>query len=174
MNKIGELMIGVSIFSMAILIIFWYGYLKIDKYNHKSEIDNYVSNINDDKSYGEYYGYIKFPNYNIERLIKRGNPNKVIEEGYIGIYGYESDLIEPLILVGHSRENLFSILHKVSKNDFVEIVVGNNIYRYIIVKIKVIEVDDYLSLNKIDNKQIGLITCLEDNSKRLLVIGQMI
>lgn len=177
MYKIFSFIGWLILFHLVIIFSYLYGNYKLDKDSQQEQIIAYQKNYSIPKSDSDiYFGYIEFPKYKLERLIKYGDPNKVIEEAYIGIFGstpinYPKD---SLILVGHSRVNQFEILHSMEKHDQINIIKRDKKYIYKIITKKEISADDLSFLNDIKSNQLILITCFDDSTKRLLVICNII
>ena len=165
------------LFQLVLSVICLYGFFKIDFMNQQKEIAMYQkegNTLNEENQ--DYFGYIRFPEYHIERLIKYGDPDQAINEAYIGIFGavpshYPKD---SLVLVGHSRMNQFEVLHSLKQGAQIEIIKRDTRYQYQVRKKEMIQATDLSFLEQITPNQLILITCFDDSSKRLLVIGNLI
>lgn len=167
---------GISFLGWTFLFLFCicfsavYHYQKIDAKIQIRKIQEYEQKKEKIESY---FGYIYFPKTGQKRLIKYGNPEKIVKEFYIGIFGTlpENYPKDSLILVGHNRYMQFSSLEKIQLQDQVVIKKKKQAYFYQVNKIIIIDVNDLSFLTKMKENQLVLITCLEDSSKRLVVLG---
>lgn len=161
-NKIGFVLIFLSI---LIVII---------KYNFEYKINNYqnkiINNIHDNYNYIEYKGYIKIDKYNINKIIKKGTTNEILDKNYVGMMDINKKNL--IVLAGHNTNNVFHKIYYLKKNDLIEIYLDKKeIYK--VKTIKEINVDDYEILNKkYKNKTLILMTCTNKQNKRLIVISE--
>ena len=161
-NKIGFVLIFLSI---LIVII---------KYNFEYKINNYqnkiINNIHDNYNYIEYKGYIKIDKYNINKIIKKGTTNEILDKNYVGMMDINKENL--IVLAGHNTNNVFHKIHYLKENDLIEIYLDKKeIYK--VKTIKEINVDDYEILNKkYKNKTLILMTCTNKQNKRLIVISE--
>lgn len=161
-NKIGFVLIFLSI---LIVII---------KYNFEYKINNYqnkiINNIHDNYNYIEYKGYIKIDKYNINKIIKKGTTNEILDKNYVGMMDINKKNL--IVLAGHNTNNVFHKIHYLKENDLIEIYLDKKeIYK--VKTIKEINVDDYEILNKkYKNKTLILMTCTNKQNKRLIVTSE--
>lgn len=175
MSKIWD-HLGWSIFFLTGLgIIGFYGMTRIDRVKQHQQITIYEKQDLETQEKSPYFGYIRFPQYKVERLIRYGNPSQVVDASAIGIFGsVPEDLhVESLLLVGHSRMNLFSVLHRLQLTNEVQLYRQATHYYYEVVKRKVILADDSSFLQEITDPMLVLITCLDDNQKRLILFCKL-
>lgn len=128
--------------------------------------------INQNKIDSSYEGYLLIPKLKYKNLIKKGS-NEVLDKNLISMNEF-SESIESnknIILAGHNNKQVFHNLYYLNKND--EIILSNfkNDYKYIIKEKKYIDVTDYSIFKQKDNT-LTLITCSNDNQKRLIVIAE--
>lgn len=168
MSKFFSFLGWTFLFLTFISFITIYQYQKIDDKIQKVKILEYEQEKEKEKVY---FGLIFFPTTGQQRLIKYGNPERIVKKFYIGIFGtlptnYPQD---SLILVGHNRYMQFSSLEKLKIQDEVVIKRRNYHYFYHVKKIITTSVTDLSFLTRIKENQLILITCLDDSSKRLVV-----
>lgn len=175
MSKIWDYLGWSIIFLTGLGIISFYGMARIDRVRQQAQIEAYVNQGPESQEKSPYFGYIRFPQYQVERLIRYGDPNQVVDASYIGIFGsVPKDLqVESLLLVGHSRTNLFSVLHHLQLRNEVELYHQATLYHYEVVKRKIIRADDSSFLKEITDPMLVLITCLNDNQKRLILFCKL-
>lgn len=173
MDKIFSFLGWIGIFGITLSLQISYGILKIDNFKEKELIIKYEKSPEMYET--QYFGYIIFPYSQVERLIMYGDAKEVVKKQRIGIFGEipENFPDDYLILVGHSRKNQFSILHQLKISDKVKIKRGNREYTYKVEKKEVINASDLSFIKNIKNKMLVLITCMEDNNKRLVIYCQI-
>lgn len=167
------IIIVVSIFYMTLLNIS----RKVKINSHEKVIDNMVSN-NTSYNYinNNIIGYLEIENVKIKNIIKISVSDKVLDENVIGML--ESSEIgrnnSDVFLAGHNIKEVFRNLHLIKKGDIVKITTNDSCYRYEVNKILI--VNDYeinYLLNTYNNKLI-MMTCTNQNNKRLIVIANLI
>ena len=77
-----------------------------------------------------------------------------------------------IILAGHNKKDIFSCLHKISINDSIKIITNKVSYNFKVIKKVIIDDTDYSYFNNKNEKILTLITCTNNNRKRLLVISK--
>lgn len=121
----------------------------------------------------EYDGYIYFKRLDKKLIIQKGDINKALSNNNVAIINNGSsidDKVGNTVLAGHNTKDVFNILYKLKLND--EIVINNYYknYIFIVYEIKVVNIKDTYILDNIkDNKIITLITCTNNNQKRLII-----
>ncbi len=157
---------------LIFLFLSYHIYINIEDEN-KQEQQNLVinktfieSSPNVDK---EYLGYIEIPKYKIKRLIKKGTDKKNLDDGYIGLLDNTAIDKGNTVLAGHNINKIFKVLHQIEKNDQVIITTYSNKYVYYVTQKREISVDDFSYFENTDEKLLTLITCTDDNNKRLMV-----
>lgn len=119
----------------------------------------------------EYVGYIEINNLNIKREIVIGFNDEnlknhvVLKEDCLNL---ESDNI---VLAGHSIPSIFGNLHYIKINDLITIHTFNGVYYY---KVEEIEIVYKTNVEILDDNNLILITCMDDNNKRLIVKAKKI
>lgn len=173
MDRILEKLGWMTLFLMVFSLLLGYGFLKIDQKKEQILMMEYEEEPEQYRT--EYFGYLSFPNYQQYRFIMYGSPEQAVKQFKIGIFGEEPKNVpsDPLILVGHSRKNQFEILHKLKIGDVVELTKEKNRYQYHVVRKEVIEESDITFMKKVHNHMLVLITCMNDNEKRLVVYCQI-
>lgn len=170
MDKLFDSLGWICAITMIFSVLIWYGVLKIDKQQEQELILNYEKHP---ENYQEkFFGYIEFPKYRESRMIEYGNPNQVVESTHIGILGEAPAQISSgtLILVGHSRRNQFAILHQLQKGDDIVVIHDKTHYHYQVKQLEVIDENNLSFLNQLQENKLILITCMDDNEKRLIVV----
>lgn len=177
MNKWLSLWCWFLLFQLILISSCLYAMIKIDREQQEKEIEIYKKDIYVKKEESTpFFGYISIPSYGMNRLIKYGNPEIVVKQTYIGIFGTvpENYPKDSLILVGHSRENQFAVLHKSKIGTEVSIARGNYQYIYKIENKKMIDASDLSFLEQIKEQQLILITCFDEADKRLVVTCNLV
>lgn len=159
-------LIIISILGLLIINI----YEKIDYQVHTIVIDNIFKNgVEYNKK--NYIGYIEIDHLNIKREIVLGINDENLKN-YVCLNENAKSLNEDnLILAGHSIKNIFYNLHYIKLNDEIIITTFNFIYHYIVTSIDIV---DYRNVAILDNSNLILITCMNDNTKRLIVKAKRI
>lgn len=157
----------------SIIIILYFGInKKIDKVKHINIITN---SINVKTNYTN-VPYIEIPSINVTRVIKSENNQKVLDDGYVIIYNDNKNLYEinNLVLAGHNTINIFKDLKKTNLNDLIYIRYKNTKYTYKINSKKIINVREMSYLDETPYSNLTLITCTNDDQKRLLVLASLL
>lgn len=173
MDKIFEKLGWMILFLMTFSFLLGYGVLKMDQKKEQILMMEYEEEPEQYRN--EYFGYLSFPNYHQYLFIMYGSPEQAVSQFKIGIFGEHPKNVpcDPFILVGHSRKNQFEILHKLKIGDTVELVKEKNQYQYHVIGKEVIEESNLSFMKKLRNHMLILITCMNDNEKRLVVYCQI-
>lgn len=149
---------------LIILLIFILNIYHIVDYNeHSKVIDNYKEY--DIKKYN-YMGYIQIDRVNIKREIVLGI-NEDNLKNHVCLSNVSKNLeSDNIILAGHSIKNIFQNLHDVIIGDKIIISSFDANYYYEVVSIDIVSKYD---IDIIDKSNLILITCMEDNNKRLII-----
>jgi LPXTG-site transpeptidase (sortase) family protein len=154
-------LILISILGFIILFC----YQKIDYKVHTYIIDN-VYDFDNNMNIQDYIGYIEIPDLNIKREIVLGiNEKNLLSHITLddSINTLESNHI---ILAGHSVENLFGNLHKAKLNQTIYIHTNNKTISYFINEIFIVNKNE---IDVLESGDLVLITCMNDNNKRLII-----
>jgi LPXTG-site transpeptidase (sortase) family protein len=154
-------LILISILGFIILFC----YQKIDYKVHTYIIDN-VYEFDNNMNIQDYIGYIEIPDLNIKREIVLGiNEKNLLSHITLddSINTLESNHI---ILAGHSVENLFGNLHKAKLNQTIYIHTNNKTISYSINEIFIVNKNE---IDVLESGDLVLITCMNDNNKRLII-----
>ena len=148
------------------------------KVNHKFDKEKHLNLINKSINVKTNYTnvpYIEIPSVDITRVIKEDNNQKVLDDGYVIIFNENKDLysINNLILAGHNTVNIFKNLKNIKLNDYIYIRYKNTKFTYKVNSKKIIDVKEISYLDETQYKNISLITCTNDDQKRLLVLGSL-
>jgi LPXTG-site transpeptidase (sortase) family protein len=149
---------------IKILLVLSLFILFIPTYN-KYKIEKRVDEILLSKENSIYEGYIYIPKFNYKNVIKKGD--KAINENLVSMHNLSDPIgSDNIILSGHNNKYVFHKLYKLDIGD--EIIIGDfkKDYRYTVDNIKVVNIDDSYVFNK---EGLKLITCTNDNQKRLVV-----
>lgn len=159
----------VSLFcALLIPCIHIYRTWKDNEKHHRIIVKNKVK----DQNYTE-IPYIDIPRYQIHRIIKESTDPKILGQNYVGIWNVEKDVrkTKNIVLAGHNVKNVFAKLHQIQKEDEIIIHYKDQIYTYKVLEKKIIDVTEMHYLQETKDKRVTLITCTNDDQKRLLVIG---
>lgn len=149
---------------IKILLVLSLFILFIPTYN-KYKIEKRVDDILFSKGNSIYEGYIYIPKFYYKNVIKKGD--KAINENLVSMHNLSDPIgSDNIILSGHNNKYVFHKLYKLDIGD--EIIIGDfkKDYRYTVDNIKVVNIDDSSVFNK---EGLKLITCTNDNQKRLVV-----
>lgn len=190
------ILIGISLISVASYIDYKDNNIKndlISNYENNSSIDNSIEKENDNienKISNEF-------EYKEETInSKRTNVIGILEIKSIGLKAPIVDGEENLdyvvakyrnsanfgqvgnvILAGHNnmKGSIFKNLYKVKIGDIIEIKTDNNIYKYKLTEIVIVNPSDSSLLTQdISKKEITLITCINRAKERLILKGKII
>lgn len=153
---------------LGFLILFCYQ--KIDYKVHTYIIDNIYDNDNNMNAQ-DYIGYIEIPDLNIKREIVLGITNENLKSHITLDDSIKSLEDNHIILAGHSVENLFGNLHKAELNQAIYIHTNNKIIRYYINEIVIVNKEQ---VDILETGDLVLITCMRDNTKRLIIKAKRI
>ena len=119
----------------------------------------------------DYDGFLYIPKLNYKNLIKKGD-KEVLDNNLISlnVNGSNINSNKNIILAGHNNKYVFHILYYLSLNDELIISDFKIDNMYIVKEIKYINAYDYSIFEEKDNT-LTLITCTNDNQKRLVVIA---
>lgn len=184
--------IGLLLILCAILLTFKFIYKQYDNYQETEQIIEqfFPDNISDTLEVEEqedisiqeilsypYLGYIELPNYGIKKLIVFGTDRKKLNKGVVGVLETSADLNDEfgnIILAGHNNKNVFGKLHSMKINEPIKIVTHSQTYNFVITEKHTINDDDFSYFNQITDKKIlTLVTCQNNNKKRLIVIAEL-
>lgn len=153
---------------LGFLILFCYQ--KIDYNVHTYIIDNIYDNDNN-MNVQDYIGYIEIPDLNIKREIVLGITSENLKSHITLDDSIKSLEDNHIILAGHSVENLFGNLHKAELNQAIYIHTNNKIIRYYINEIVIVNKEQ---VDILETGDLVLITCMRDNTKRLIIKAKRI
>ena len=162
--------ISIIMISISIIILF---------YNNKqiNDKNSSIDEILEDKINIKYDGYILIPSLNYKQLIKKGEYNEVLDNNLVLMISDKKVINNKygnIILAGHNNKYVFNILYKLKDNDEIIISDFNNEYSYTVYKIMTVNIKDtYILDNVYDDKILTLITCTNNNQKRLVVICKL-
>ena len=121
----------------------------------------------------ESIGIIYFPKYNQKNEIVYGTYQAILDEDVIGMEPVSENLDKEnnhIILAGHNKKGVFSVLHKLKKDDEVVIYSHNNTYKFTVKNIEIVEANQLLYHDDQKNhKLLTLITCTNNNASRLII-----
>ena len=129
---------------------------------------NYISN--------EYIGYIKIEDLGIKRLIKEGNAKEVLDNNFV-LYINRSKRVGDTgntVLAGHSINIVFSKLHAIKQNTEIVITTYDKTYKYRVIKIYETFPNDTSIYLDNGMKELTLVTCTNNNKKRLIIKAKYI
>lgn len=148
-------------------------------YNSYAKVDNITYNPiqNDIDLTNDYVGYVELADYNIKRLIISTTDKIQLDKGFVGILKGSANLDDEygnIILAGHSIINVFQNLHYTKVGDTIKLVSHLKEYNFTIVEKHIIADDDFSYFKQSDNQKIlTLVTCENNNKKRLVVIAKL-
>lgn len=163
------------IFGSLTLIINEYIDNKNDVTFHNKKINEMFIN-NGNKIDDEYIGYIEIERLGIKRLIKEGITSEVLDNNFVG-YVTRSKPINEIgntVLAGHSINIVFAKLHSLKIEDTIIITTYDKSYKYKVSKKYETSPDDVSIYNSGAVKELTLITCTNNNSKRLIIKAEYV
>lgn len=155
-------------FLITVLILFNSDSLIYDE--DYAKIDDILENRQVYQKENKYFGYINIPKYDYVKLIKN---EKSLDYKNISLINNNSNIKDKnynIVLAGHNINNIFSVLYRLNINDEIIINTFNSKYKFIVYDIKFVNIKDtYILDNEYDKKILTLITCTQDNQKRLVI-----
>lgn len=109
---------------------------------------------------------LEIPEWNFERFIKVGTVNQIDNSFATYLPGNKNNIV----IAGHDIPLVFHQLQKIKIGMKVYIKKGNKMIEYIVVDKKSVKPTEVQYLEDTKDEQLTLITCTEDNQKRLIVI----
>lgn len=139
---------------------------------YKENVENIIANKIKMKNYE---GHLYIPKFEYKSLIKTGEDKEVLDSNNILFLENGSKIEDEfgnIVLAGHNNKYVFSILYKLDINDEIIIYEGDYEYVFEIYEKYTIEITDtYILDNVYDRKIVTLITCTNNNQKRLVLRG---
>lgn len=109
---------------------------------------------------------LQIPEWNFERFIKVGTVNQIDDSFATYIKGNQNNIV----LAGHDIPIVFHDLQKIKIGMKVYLKKGNKIVEYRVADKKSVKPTEVQYLKDTEEEQLTLITCTEDDQKRLIVI----
>lgn len=106
------------------------------------------------------------PNWGWERYIKRGKIDN-IDPLFGTIFGKNE---KNQIIAGHNINRVFHDLHYLKKGMRIEFHRNNQVLTYYVFNMLIVNIDEVQYLEETKKEQLTLITCTENDQKRLIVI----
>lgn len=119
-----------------------------------------------------YEGYLEYNN--IKRLIVGGDNESVLDNNLVWIYKHDNfqALTGNIVLAGHNNKYVFNFITKASIGDIIKIHTKNNYKNYKIYNKIVVDEDSNLSSYLDNSNKLLLITCVNNNTKRLIIFAK--
>lgn len=171
MNKMIAIIGYVLIFSTAFCVIGIVCYQRLDREKQKEEIQDYQK-IEQIEKKTDIFGYIEIPKFHVQRIIKEGSVDRIIEDSYVAILGDIPKRLkrEPLVLAAHSQTNIFEALHYLKRGDEIFVIHDQKRQKYAVQRKIVVDATTSLAIMK-TGYHLALITCMDDPEKRLIILG---
>ncbi|GEM_PF-3811606 len=111
-------------------------------------------------------GYLKIPSIALYQVLEKGGVAQLLSESKVAYWNVPDS--KNIHFVGHRIPAVFASLEKLEKGDIVELY-WNGVYgRYRVSDFQVVNETEFPSFPSVGN--LVLITCMEDDSKRLIVL----
>lgn len=121
----------------------------------------------------EHVGYIEIPRINIKKEIKYGSSKNILDENYVGILNGKTLENNNIVLAGHNIKTVFYKIRKLKKDDIAILNTNKNKKYYKVKDIRVINKNEFKYFYDTEKKLLTLVTCTNNNNKRLLVICEL-
>lgn len=144
-----------------------YMYLSYCKENiiQKEEANEKIVQI-ENSSKEKKNGYLKIPSIALYQVLEKGEVTKLLSESKVAYWKVPDS--KNIHLVGHRIPTVFASLEKLQKGDIVELY-WNRVYgRYRVKDFQVVNETEFPTFPSVGN--LVLITCMEDDEKRLIVL----
>lgn len=112
----------------------------------------------------------KIPDWNFERLVKRGTVYKIDPYFATLLEGNQNNII----IAGHNIDTVFHDLHDLSLGMKVQLFKNEIHTDYQVTDIIIAELEEVQYLEETKQKQLTLITCTQNDQKRLIIICKTI
>lgn len=119
--------------------------------------------------------YLEIPKYQLTKIIKDSVEPKVLDQKYVGIWNQNKDLRKRnhIVLAGHNVRDVFGKIKHLQTGDVLILHFKDVIFYYEVEEKKIISVQETYYLEETSFPKLTLVTCVEDDQKRLLVIGKL-
>ncbi len=115
----------------------------------------------------EIIGYITINN-NINSIVK-GHDKKDLNRDLVGAIIDNKNII----LAGHNSKKVFNNITKLKLNDTVYLTINDITYKYKVIKITKLDKNEFLYYDN-SVEELSLITCINNNKKRLIVTAKKV
>ncbi|MCI9233976.1 MAG: sortase [Bacilli bacterium] len=109
---------------------------------------------------------LEIPEWNFERLIKTGSVNQIDKLFATYIPGNKNNVV----IAGHNIHVVFRELHNIHLGMKIYLKKGNKITEYVVIEKKSVKPTEIQYLEDTIKEQLTLITCTENDQKRLIII----
>lgn len=150
---------------MIIIPLGIYGYVDYRCFKSNWKVKNEIEQIKNQVPTVQ-INYLKIPRLKIYRKIFEGKVEAQLKQKRVVVWNARNDT--NIYLVGHRIPSVFEPLKLIRKNDEIELYFHGQKMNYMVEDIKVIDEIEFPHLE--DQKSLVLITCMEDDRKRWMVI----
>lgn len=143
---------------------------------HKESINKIVDKVFIKKETNikteKYDGYLEYKS--IKRLIVGGTNQKVLDKNLVWIYKADEfqNLTGNIVLAGHNNKYVFNFITKILVDDTITIYTKNIQKEYVVYDKKIIDENANIISYLDDNNKLLLITCVNNNTKRLIIFAK--
>ena len=135
--------------------------ISMQKEEAKEKIDQIETSSNKKKE-----GYLKIPSIALYQVLEKGDVTQLLSESKVAYWNVPDS--KNIHFVGHRIPAVFASLERLEKGEIVELY-WNGVYgRYRVSDFQVVNETEFPSFPSVGN--LVLITCMEDDSKRLIVL----
>lgn len=109
---------------------------------------------------------LEIPEWNFERIVKEGSVNQIDNLFATLLVGNQNNVV----IAGHDIPIVFHDLQNVQLEMNIYLKKGNKITEYIVVEKKAVVPTEVVYLEETEDERLTLITCTENDQKRLIII----
>ena len=125
-----------------------------------------------DTTLEEKIGFIDIKEIMVKSEIKEGTTNDILNQNVVGHIKESSLSFNKTVILAAHNDTVFLGLDRLKKGSVIELTLYGIKNEYIVNEVKIIAKNDYTNFKEEQNKLI-LITCTEDEDKRLIVIAYL-
>lgn len=160
---------------LLLLFVFLYLPLQIKETNYQKVIKRIESPKKEDNIPSNYLGIVEIESIKIKNIIQYGTQPEVLNNWFVGLLESCDSLEQgPIILAGHNIPKVFRNLHQIKKEEKIVIKTQNQQTIYWVTDIKVVNPYDMESIKTNDPNMLILITCTQNDKKRLIVYAKKV
>lgn len=167
----------ITILLISIIILWFPTKLQETKYQQTiKELEEKNFQLPHAKAENNYLGIIEIKSVNIKNIIKKGTTKEILDNWYVGLLEPQEELQskQNIILAGHNISQVFQRLHKLKINDEITLITKDQKTKYQVTKIITVEPYNTECLKTNESNMLILITCTEQDKKRLIIYAKKV